>query len=242
GVVGGSGGSGGNMPNGMACKTKPMAPPSTSGAADYTTGGHGNYGSPTNGSTDDGMTHQTVGGLHLQVLRAAFLCDIIRCGTYQWSPGTNHVGFKGFYPGDDKASYQHHPVSHAVGGGSATEGSTPDGIKTAQIRFLYNIQTWYFARHAENLKLWKDEIDAYGNSLLDYTVIPFVTEVATYNHDRTNMPAMIFGGKKLGMKVGQYTSGNFSINSYWGTIAQAFGYTGGGPFGSPISGLWAAPT
>ena len=230
------------MGNGMACKVKPTAPPSTSGAADFTNGGHGNYGPPTNGSTDDGMTHQTVGGLHLQVLRAAFLCDIIRCGTYQWSPGTNHVGFKGFYPGDDKASYQHHPVSHAVGGGSATEGSTPDGIKTAQIRFLYNIQTWYFARHAENLKLWKDEIDAYGNSLLDYTVIPFVTEVATYNHDRTNMAAMIFGGKKLGMKVGQYMSGNFSINSYWGTIAQAFGYTGGAPFASPIAGLWSAPT
>ena len=71
---------------------------------------------------------------------------------------------------------------------------------------------------------------------------PFVTEVATYNHDRTNMPAMIFGGKKLGMKVGQYTSGNFSINSYWGTIAQALGYTGGAPFASPIAGLWAAPT
>jgi len=241
GIVG-SGGSGGNMGNGMTCKAKPMAPASTSGANDYSSGSHGNYGSPTNGSTDDGMVHQTVGGLHLSVLRAAFLCDIIRCGTYQWSPGTNHVGFKGFYPGDNNASYQHHPVSHAVGGGSATEGSTPDGIKTAQIRFLYNIQTWYFERHAENLKLWKDEIDAYGNSLLDYTVIPFVTEVATYNHDRTNMPAMIFGGKKLGMKVGQYTSGNFSINSYWGTIAQAFGYTAPAPFASPIAGLWATPT
>lgn len=239
GVVG-TGGSGGSMGGGMACKTKPMAPPSTKGPDDYTSGMHGNYGTPTSGSTDDAMTHQTVGGLHLEVLRAAFLCDIIRCGTFQWSPGTNHVGFKGFYPGDDKASYQHHPVSHAVGSGSPTEAATPDGLKTPQIRFLYNIQTWYFARHAENLKLWKSEVDAFGNSLLDSTIIPFVTEVGTYEHGRTNMAAMIFGGKQLGMKAGQYKTGSFTINNYWGTIGQAFGYTAA-PFGSPIAGLWAQP-
>jgi len=250
GMTGGSGGMGGGSgtggagghPGGMMCKMAPPAPPATKGPDDYTTGGHGNYGSPTNGSTDDAMTHMTVGKLHLEVMRAAFLCDIIRCGTYQWSPGTNHVGFKGFYPGDTTGAYQHHPVSHSVGNGSASEGSTPDGIKTPQIRFLYNIQTWYFARHAENLKLWKSEIDAYGNSLLDNTIIPFVTEVATYNHDRTNMAAMIFGGKKLGMQVGQYKSGSFSINSFWGTIAQAFGAATTAPFAAPIAGLWTKPT
>ena len=73
------------------------------------TGGHGNYGSPKNGSTDDAMTHQTVAQLHMDVLRAAYLCDMVRVGTFQWSPGTNHVGFKGFYPGDDNGIYQHHP-------------------------------------------------------------------------------------------------------------------------------------
>jgi hypothetical protein len=243
----GSGGMGGNpgtggAGNGGGCKMTPAPPPNTKGPDDYASGMHGNYGSPKNGSTDDATTHQTVGKLHLDVLRAAFLCDIIRCGTYQWSPGTNHVGFKGFYPGDDSGIYQHHPVSHAVGNGSATEGSTPDGLTTPQIRFLYNIQNWYFARHAENIKLWKSEIDAYGNSLLDSTIIPFVTEVATYNHDRTNMAAMIFGGKTLGMQVGQYKSGSFSINSFWGTIAQAFGASTTAPFASPIAGLWTKPT
>ena len=241
GGMGGSSGTGGT-PGGGGCKMAPMSPPNTKGPDDYTSGGHGNYGSPKNGSTDDAMTHQTVGKLHFDVLRAAFLCDIIRCGTYQWSPGTNHVGFKGFYPGDDAGIYQHHPVSHAVGNGSATEGATPDALKTPQIRFLYNIQTWYFARHAENLKLWKGEVDAYGNSLLDSTIIPFVTEVATYNHDRSNMAAMIFGGKKLGMQVGQYKSGSFSINSFWGTIAQAFGAATTAPFAAPIAGLWTKPT
>lgn len=239
----GTGGAGGSSGGGGMCKTKPTAPPNMSGAADYTNGGHGNYGTPTSGSTDDASTHQMVGKLHFDVLRAAFLCDIIRCGTYQWSPGTNHVGFKGFYPGDNAGIYQHHPVSHAVGSGSPTEGSTPDGLKTAQIRFLYNIQTWYFARHAENLKLWKTDVDSFGNSLLDTTIIPFVTEVATYQHDRSNMAAMIFGGKKLGMQCGQYKAlSNTSINSYWGTIGQAFGYSTAAPFAAPIAGLWTKPT
>lgn len=242
GSMGMGGSSGSDTPPGMSCKMVPTAPPNTSGAADYTTGSHGNYGSPKNGSTDDAMTHQTVAKLHMDVLRAAFLCDIIRVGTFQFSPGTNHVGFKGYYPGDDNGIYQHHPVSHAVGGGSPTTGQTPDDLTVAQIRFLYNIQTWYFARHAENLKLWKDAVDGFGNSLLDTTIVPFVTEVATFAHDRGNMAAMIIGGKKLGMQVGQYKSGSFTINSFWGTIAQAFGYSStAAPLAAPIAGLWAKP-
>ena len=85
-------------------------------------------------------------------------------------------------------------------------------------------------------------VDGFGNSLLDTTIIPFVTEVATFSHDRGNMAAMIFGGKKLGMQHGQYKSGSFSINSFWGTIAQAYGYTStASPLAAPIAGLWTKP-
>jgi hypothetical protein len=236
----GTGGTGGGIVI-PACKTKPAAPTGPDGVSDYETGSHGNYGSPKNGTKDDAMTHQLVGGAHLDVLRAAYQCDIIRCGTFQWSPGTNHVGFKGFYPGDEAGMYQHHPVSHAVSGGSPNSGTTPDGIGNSAVRFLFNIQTWYFARHAENLKKWKTEVDGFGNPLLDTTIIPYVTEVATFSHDRSNMAAMIFGGKKLGMQVGQYKTGNFSINSFWGTIAQAFGAPTTAPFAAPIAGLWTKP-
>jgi hypothetical protein len=238
--TGGSTGTGGTG-GGMGC-VKPAAPPNTSGPADYTNGGHGNYGTPTNGSTDDAATHQTVSKLHMEVLRAAYLCDIIRCGTFQFSPGTNHVGFKGFYPGDNNGIYQHHPVSHAVGSGVPNSGTTPDALTVPQIRFLFNIQNWYFARHAENLKLWKDSIDGFGNSLLDSTVVPFVSEVADYTHNRNGMAALIIGGKKLGMQVGQYKTGTYTINNFWGTVAQPFGYTTtGGPIAAPIAGLWVKP-
>jgi uncharacterized protein DUF1552 len=242
GAAGGTTGTGGTGVVTMGCKVKPDAPMNIVGPNDYTTGGHGNYDLPTRGSTDDMTLHKDVGTAHLSVLRAAFLCDIIRCGTFQWSPGTNHVGFKGMMTNDMAGIYQHHPVSHRTNGGSPTQGSTPDGITSPEMRFLYNVETWYFARHAENLKLWKSDVDGFGNPLLDYTVIPYVTEVEQLNHNRSNMPAMIFGGKKLGMQVGKYVTGNYSINAYWGAIAQAFGAaTNMAPFATPISGLWATP-
>ena len=238
----GTGGAGGSGPSVPGCKMKPTSPPNTAGPNDYTTGGHGNYGNPKNGSTDDAMTHQTVGKLHMDVLRTAFICDIIRCGTFQWSPGTNHVGFKGFYPGDESGVFQHHPVSHSVPAGSnPNAGTTPDNISSPAVRFLFSIQNWYYARHAEALKLWKTEVDGFGNPLLDTTIIPYTTEVGTYTHNRDQMGAIIFGGKKLGMQTGQFKSGNFSINSFWGTIAQAFGAPTTAPFGSPIAGLWTKP-
>ncbi len=236
----GGGGSGGG--SGGACKLKPAAPPDLQGTADPVGGFGGHYGTPKQDSTDDEATHRTVGKLHMDVLRAAFQCDIIRCGTFQWSPGTNHVGFKGLYPGDEAGIYQHHPVSHAVGAGTPNDGTTPDNIAVPQIRFLFNVETWYFARHAENLRLWKDAVDGFGNPLLDTTIIPFLTEVAQYDNSRNNMAAMIFGGKKLGMQTGQYKTGSFKINEIWGTIASALGYTStDAPLATPIPDLWSAP-
>jgi hypothetical protein len=236
----GTGGTGGIVVPG--CMTKPDAPPNIMVPGDYTSGGHGNYDNPLRGSTDDMTIHQQAGAAHLEVLRAAFVCDIIRVGTFQWSPGTNHVGFKGLYPGDTAGIYQHHPVSHRAGIASPTTGATPDALASNDIRFLYNAQCWYFARHAENLKRWKDTMDGNGNPLLDYTVIPYVTEVEQLNHSRSNMPAMIFGGRRLGMTVGQYRTGSMSINAFWGTIAQAFGITSfTAPLATPVSGLWARP-
>jgi hypothetical protein len=58
------------------------------------------YGATGNtaGATDDAANMQMVGAAHFSVLKAAFICDIIRCGTFLWCPGTNHTGFK-LYPG-----------------------------------------------------------------------------------------------------------------------------------------------
>ena len=124
-------------------------------------------------------------------------------------------------------------------------------------QFLVNINTWYNQNTADILTSFKNAKDAMGNSILDYTVIPDVTEVGDPSHMRSPKPSLIFGGKALGMKGGQFL--NFEgkqrkqVDVYL-TCAQAlmqnadplslmpaaeetFDRTGA----SPIAGLWAKP-
>jgi hypothetical protein len=233
--------SGGGGPTGgvcAPCATAPMRPAADSGKADPATGAGSSYGNARSGS-DDMAIHQAVSKAHMDVLKAAFVCDIIRVATFQYSPGTNHVGFKGLYPGDD-AVYQHHPLSHDTNSANTKKGSVPDDL-AAKDRFLFNVQLWYFQRHAETLAQWKSTVDGCGNSLLDFTVVPFVTEVQATSHERDNMAAMLIGGKALGFTHNLYRTEAMTINDFWGTIAQAYGYAGAAPFGKAVAGLWTKP-
>ena len=109
-------------------------------------------------------------------------------------------------------------------------------------QFLLNVQLWYFMQHGQNLKDWKNTVDGCGNNLLDFTCVPFLTEVRTISHERTNMPAMIIGGKQLGFLHDRYVTDPITINQLWGTIAQAYGGApAGAPFAAPVSGFWAKP-
>src|SRR5262249_19612052 len=150
--------------------------------------GSGNsFGAGLDGAKqDDSPIHAQVGRAHLDVLKAAFICDLIRVGTYQWSPGTNHVGFA-LFPNDTKP-YQHHPVSHRITTADTVAASTPSALNAAAA-FLFNVQVWYYSRHAENLASWKSAVDGCGNSLLDFTCVPFLTEVMANGHERNNMAA-----------------------------------------------------
>ncbi|HEY7375588.1 MAG TPA: DUF1552 domain-containing protein [Polyangia bacterium] len=234
----GTGGTGGSGT--MGCKTKPTAPQNVMGAMDQTKGLGNPYGTNGNiGQNDDSSNMSAVGAAHFAVLKAAFICDIIRCGTFLWAPGTNHTGFK-LYP-NSSTIYMHHPTSHHTSTNASESGSSVSALSN-DCQFLFAVQQWFFARTAENLKDWKNSIDGYGNSLLDYTVVPYLTEVRANGHERDNMPGMIIGGKALGYKHNVYQTGSMSINQYWGTIAQAFGVTSfGAPLGTPISGLWTKP-
>lgn len=224
--VGGSDGGGGGT-GGGACM-RPMQPDSTlSGGVDDGRN-HNNYGNDS-GSTDDAPNHQKVGEAHQAIIMAAFQCDLTRCGLFQWSPGTNHVSFKGMYPGNPNLILMHHPVSHRI----ASTGQ--ESMTNNDAEFCVNIEIWYNQRHAEfmnRLKAAKDLVDPNGGSLLDNTIVPYFTEVAepTHTHGGNqafSMPISIFGGKNLGMKaLGQYVKlSNRPWPDIWLTIAQALGVT-----------------
>lgn len=209
---------------------------------------------PMQKSSDESL-HEQVGNLHMDLIIAAFQCDLTRVATFQWSPGTNHVSFKGQYPGRPDAIYMHHPTSHLIGDSRLPSGNaSPGGTMGDLLQFLANVQTWYNTKHAALLKKLKQTKDSYGNSLLDHTVVPYVTEVAITTHQRQPLPAFIFGGTALGMTHGRYYNfeGNLrSHNDLWMTVAQA--YLGADPVTklatekfekkgvTPVSGVWKAP-
>jgi hypothetical protein len=223
------------------------------------TGGNGNSPYQENVNTDDSTVHQAVAEAHQALLLAAFQCDIIRVATFQFSPGTNHVSFKGMWPSDPNRIAMHHPVSHGggfLGGAAGQDPASLSGADRDRYEFLCNVQTWYNERLASFLSKMKQATDGFGGSILDHTVVPYITEVAQANHYRSPKPAFLFGGTKLGLKHGtfqRYSPERPQVDLFL-TCAQALlqtddpkGGLGSERFNefnrsaSAISGLWEKP-
>jgi hypothetical protein len=248
----GSGGAGGAS-NGNASCTVPAAPDASLKGA---TGSKFNYGNESTTASDEAK-HEAIGKAHAAVILGAFQCDIIRVASFQWSPGTNHVSFGGMYPASPNSFYMHHPMSHRIPDSGFFTGPVLTGTdaNSSLYQFLVNVATWYNQKTADILTSFKNAKDGFGNSILDYTVIPYLTEVGDPSHTRSPKASMIFGGAKLGMKGGQFL--NFSSQrpqvDVWLTVMQAlaqnadplsllpsdekFARSGAGP----IAGLWAKP-
>jgi hypothetical protein len=211
--------------------------------------------SPTASASDEAL-HEQVGQAHFGVIMAAFQCDLARVATFQWAPGASQVAFKGLYPGRPDAIYMHAPLARTIVRSSAALGSAPpDGESADALQFLANVQTWYNQKTADLLATLKNAKDALGNSLLDHTVVPYVTDVNSCAlAPRTNLPAFVFGGKALGMQHGNFLDFELqprSHNDLWTTVAQA--YLGADPLSqlaaekfdktdvAPIAQLWSPP-
>jgi hypothetical protein len=183
----------------------------------------GDYDVPE-ATTSDEETHEAVGKAHAAIIRAAFACDLIRVATFQWAPGTNHVSFAGLDPESPSTIYMHHPLSHKVADAAFFNGARP-GENAYIWDAMVNANRWYFQKTADivrELLSEVDPLDPMGGSLLDRTVIPFITEVAEAAHTREGHAALVFGGSKLGMVDGQYRSVSGIHNQLWTTVAQAF--------------------
>jgi len=171
--------------------------------------GNGTY-TTVNAKEGEQTLHEQIGKLHFAVIRAAFQCDLTRVATFQWSPGTNHVAFQGFYPGDAMAVKMHHPLSHEFNNPQAPE-------------FLTAIDTWYSQRTAELLVSLKDTPDLAGGNLLDNTLVPYVTEVARADHSWNDVPFVVFGGAGVKLQAGRLKKFNprRPLNDLWLACAPA---------------------
>ena len=171
--------------------------------------------------------HLDLGQTQLRLIKAAFSCDLVRVATFMWASGTSWVQFPGTFQGvtlpGGYASAPHYQVSHS------DLQATND--------WLSQIDQFYSAATAAVLQEFATTPDIDGNTLLDNTIVVYVTEVArAFDSNQQNMPVLVFGGKNTGVKGGTYLkikdgplpaqtggTGNRPFNDLWLALAAVLG-------------------
>ncbi len=181
--------------------------------------------------------HQALGQAYLALIKAAFLCDLVRVATFSWSSATSWVVFPGTFdgatlPGNPQSAPHYEPLS-------ATDSGT-----TA---WWTAIDRYYAQQSSLAIQAMAAATDLDGNSLLDNTLVVYVTEESRrWDHDMRNVPLAVFGGKNTGLAGGTFlkitdgplpsltgaTTGNRPFNDFWLALA--------GSFGVPLTSLGAA--
>jgi hypothetical protein len=194
------------------------------------------YYPATANCTSSGATschpHQDLALNQLRLIKAAFACDLVRVSTFMYSAGTNWVVFPSTFQGatisptalgNNGMSSPHHPPSHT------TDPAT--GAWLNQINQFYSTVTSQFVQELAAAP----DID--GNTLLDNTIVVYLTEVArAWDHNQQNAPLLVFGGKNTGVKGGTFLkiadgplprqaggTGNRPFNDFWLALAPVFG-------------------
>jgi hypothetical protein len=229
-----------------------VLPPAPDGTLEAKSGSSQIHSEPV--AVEDAGLVATIGKLHAAVIRAAFQCDLARVATLMWFPGTNHVAFAGMNPTDKAAIYEMGSFHYREFNSSFYAGATPVGTNAYVYETLFGMFSWLNQQTADVVAELKAAKDVYGGSLLESTIVPYVTDQSQPTDERSPLPALIFGGRALGMQGGKFLSfprtPYRSHNDLWMTIAQAF-LKSSDPTGAladekfvktgaqPLAGLWA---
>lgn len=120
-----------------------------------------------------------IADLELDMLAAAFACDLTRVASFQISTSLNRIR----YPWLDSTG-EGHALSHS--GPSDTEARTQ----------LIARQTWHAGRLAHLLSRLSSIQESDGSSVLDNTLVLWGNEVALgYTHTHENLPFLMVGGR-----------------------------------------------
>jgi hypothetical protein len=177
--------------------------------------------------------HEVAGRLHLELIKAAFLCDLARVATFSWSSGTSGVVFPTTMDGAtlpvSSPAAPHYAPLQVDPGNSAGAATAAWG---AAIDRFYSTET------AQALQAFDAATDVDGGSLLDNTVVVYLCELSrAWDHNQMNVPLLVFGGKNTRIKAGTFLkvtdgpypsqtgspSGNRPFNDLWLALAPLFG-------------------
>ena len=176
--------------------------------------------------------HQVLGQTQLALIKTAFLCDLVRVATFSWASATSWVVFPANFEGatlmlSGQASSPHYPPL------SADPATRPDAAA-----WWAAIDRFYSEQSSLAIQRIAEATDVDGNSLLDNTIVVYVTELSRrWDHNQQNVPLVVFGGKNTGLNGGTFlkltdgplpsqtgaSTGNRPFNDFWLALAPALG-------------------
>lgn len=187
-------------------------------------------------ATLDEAQYDTVQKQQLQLVKAAFECDLTRVVTFTFASSEPHLRFAKILP----------PGS--INTSEGLYGLSQDNSTYSSIQARTVIER-YFAKQVASLLLdLRNTPEPRGEgSLLDNTLVVYLSECSGLGyHSPLDMPVLAFGGKSLGLQGGSYLQffGERCMPDFWVSVAQAFGYTELKAFGAakwnkgPLPGLF----
>ena len=159
----------------------------------------------------DAVDHELVSKEQLHTIKVAFQCDLIRVATFAFAHGNSDIQFEYILPTKVTTMTGAHDISHQT--------------DPAAVGWQAAIHSWYCQKVAEFLLDLKNTPDGPGTSMLDNTLVVFFTEVTIGAvHSSKQQPVMFFGGKSVGLKVGQNLDmKDRYMNDVWASTIAAFG-------------------
>jgi hypothetical protein len=164
------------------------------------------------GANANEARHETLIRNQLEIIRTAFASDLTRVATISYADGNNVLRPKSFVPNPTfSQTGDGHSVSHA--------GKSADAINAkGQVVAMYTRLT------AELLTNMSKTVEGTSN-LLDNTLGMYFSECRDGDsHERRRNPCMLFGGKFLNLKTGQYLVLNPAryANDIWASVLTAW--------------------
>src|SRR5260370_5999230 len=148
--------------------------------------------------------HKQVLDQYFGIIKLAFQLDLTRMVTFMFGSANSQVAIPGIV-GLDKGI---HPTAHDY-----------------KIDPLTQATSWYCDVAAKFALDLATVMEADGSSVLDNTIIILASQLGQY-HEFNNIPMVLFGGSKLGLKGGRclrYTGAGRTPSDVWTTISAAFG-------------------
>lgn len=188
------------------------------------------------GVTKDEALYDTVQRQQLQLVKAAFQCDLTRVITFSFGTGEPSMRFQKILP------------PGTIYSGDGLYGLSQSGNGDSVMLDRTTIEKYFASNVARLLLDLKNTPEPRGQgSLLDNTLVVYLSECSGISyHNPFDMPVLAFGGKSLGLQGGSFLQfyGERCMPDFWVSVAQAFGYTDLKVFGAaewnkgPLPGLF----